>query len=51
MPTEHCPSCHTLRTVPDPAGQTKTILTRTFHRETCPSFGRSEEEDEIQRVD
>ena len=60
MPTEHCPHCRALRnlrvstirrTVPDQAGKAKTILTRTFHCETYQSFVRSEEEDEIHRVD
>jgi hypothetical protein len=59
MPTEHCPNCRTLRamrvsttrrTIPDKAGKAKTVLTRTFHCQTCQSFVRSEEEEEVKRA-
>ena len=56
MPTERCPSCRTLRamrvsttrrTIPVKTGKAKTVLTRTFHCQTCQSFVRSEEEEEV----
>ena len=58
MPTEHCPNCRTLRamrvsttrrTIPDKAGKAKTVLTRTFHCQTCQSFVRRADEEAVKR--
>ena len=52
MPTEMCPMCRDLRNmsvttkrrkVVDPDGNTKEILTKTYHCATCGSFVRSED--------
>lgn len=52
MPHELCPRCRCLRNmrvtthrrkVGDAKGNTKEILTRIFHCETCHSFVRSED--------
>jgi hypothetical protein len=55
MHSELCPRCGILRNmqvstsqrkVIDPEGNTKEILTRVFHCETCNSFVRSEDIEE-----
>ncbi len=51
--TSYCPQCRivtnlsesiTLRTIPVQNGKTKTLVSKTYHCESCCSFVRSEDE-------
>ena len=58
MQTAYCPYCRivtnlnesiTLQNIPGPDGKTETIVTRTYHCQSCCSFVRSEDERKDER--